>query len=98
MTQELIVGDDKGFISFIKIYNKSENKIKAVNNKIMFVQNIEIFPEQENLLVVTEDSIDIFRLKREIKVSNVKYHEAEIIELFVIEPISHKGKIVEDAK
>lgn len=98
MTQELIIGDDKGFISFIKIYNKSEIKIKAVNNKIIFVHNIEIFPDQEHILVVTEETIDIFRLKREIKVSNLKYHDAEIIELFVIEPINIKGKIIEDAK
>ncbi len=98
MTQELLIGDDKGFVSFIKIFNKSENKIKAVNGKIIFVQNIEIFPDQEHILVLTEDTIDILRLKREIKVSNLKFHDAEVIELFVLEPVSEKGRVVEDAK
>jgi hypothetical protein len=98
LTQELLIGDDKGFVSFIKIFNKSENKIKAVNGKIIFVQNIEIFPDQEHILVLTEDTIDILRLKREIKVSNLKFHDAEVIELFVLEPVSEKGRVVEDAK
>jgi len=69
-----------------------------VNGKIIFVQNIEIFPDQEHILVLTEDTIDIFRLKREIKVSNIKFHDSDIIELFVLEPVSEKGKVVEDAK
>jgi hypothetical protein len=97
-TQELIIGDDKGFISFIKIYNKSESKIKAVHSKILFAQNLEIFPNQEHILVLTEENLDIFRLKRDLKVSNVKYHDAQIIDLFVVEPINKDGKIIEDAK
>lgn len=100
ITQELIIGDDKGGLSFIKIFNKSEIKLKVnqTGQKIIYIQNIEFFNDQEHILVITEDNIDIYRIKRETKILNVQYHDAEIIKLFVVEPVKVDKKIVEDAK
>jgi WD40 repeat protein len=97
-TQELIVGDDVGNITFIKIFNKSEFKIKAINNKIFHIENVNIFPEQEYLLIVCEDNINLFKVNRKAKVSNVQHHDSELIKLFVVEPIKIEEKIIEDAK
>ena len=97
-TQELICGDEKGGITFIKIFNKSESRIKTKDGKILYIQNIDIFPDQQHIFVLYEDSCDIFRIKRETKILNVEYHDAEIIKVFVIEPIIKKQKIIEDAK
>jgi hypothetical protein len=99
-TQELISGDDRGYLSFIKIFNKSEIKLKVNNlgQKIIFIHNLEIFNDHEHILVVTEDLIDIFRIKRETKIHNVNYHDSDIIKLFVVEPVKIDKKIVEDAK
>lgn len=97
-TQELIIGDDKGGLNFIKIFNKSEIKLRVMHQKIIFVQTMEIFNDQEHILVLTEDNLDIYRVKRETKVINVQYHDAEIIKLFVVEPVKVDNKIVEDAK
>jgi hypothetical protein len=99
-TQELIIGDDKGYLSFIKIFNKSEIKLKVNQNaqRIIYIHNLEIFNDQEHLLVVTEDNVEVYRIKRETKVLSVQYHDAEIVKLFVVEPVKIDKKIVEDAK
>jgi hypothetical protein len=97
-TQELICGDEKGGITFIKIFNKSEIRIKSRDGKILNIQNIEILPDQQNLLVLYEDYCEIYRIKRETKVLNLEYHDAEIIKVFVIEPVKKNEKIIEDAK
>ena len=97
-TQELIVGDDLGNVTFIKIFNKAEFKIKAMTNKIFCIQNLEIFPEQEHILMVCEDFVTIFKVNRKAKVSNVQHHDAELIKIFVIEPYKIEDKIIEDAK
>lgn len=52
----------------------------------------------EHYIVLTEDNLEIIRIKRETKVVNEKYHDAEVIKLFVIEPVKEGNKIIEDAK
>lgn len=97
-TQELICGDEKGGVTFIKIFNKSESRIKTREAKILYVQNIDIFPDQQHLLVMFEDFCEIYKIKKETKILNVEYHDAEIIKVFIIEPVKKKNRIVEDAK
>ena len=97
-TQELIVGDDIGNVTFIKIFNKSEYKIKAMNSKILSIQSLELFPGQEHVLLVSEDNLTLFKINRKTKVSNVQHHDNELIKLFVIEPIVVGDKIIEDTK
>ena len=97
-SQELIIGDDIGNITFIQIFNKSEFKIKAMNNKIHSIQSLELFPEQEHVLLVSEDALTIYKINRKTKVSNVQHHDNELIKLFVIEPIIIDDKIIEDTK
>jgi len=97
-TQELIVGDDIGNITFIKIFNKSEYKIKAMNSKILSIQSLELFQGQEHVLLVSEDNLTIYKISRKTKVSNVQHHDNELIKLFVIEPIIVGDKIIEDTK
>ena len=97
-TQELIVGDDIGNITFIQIFNKNEFKIKAMSNKIHSIQSLELFPNQEHVLLVSEDNLTIYRVSRKTKVSNVQHHDNELIKLFVIEPIVIDDKIIEDTK
>jgi hypothetical protein len=91
-------GDDKGNITFIKIFNKAQIKLKAVSSKIFFVHYIEIFKGQEHLVIISEESIDIFRIKREMKVQKEHYHDDRVIKLFVIEPVKKDNIIVEDTK
>ena len=97
-TQELIIGDDIGNITFIQIFNKSEFKVKAMNNKIISIQSLELFPRQEHVLLVSEDSLTIYKVNRKTKVSNVQHHDKELLKLFVIEPIIIEDKIIEDTK
>ena len=97
-TQELIVGDDIGNITFIKIFNKSEYKIKAMNSKILSIQSLELFTGQEHVLLVSEDNLTLYKINRKTKVSNVQHHDNELIKLFVIEPIVIGDKIIEDTK
>ena len=98
ITQELILGDDIGNITFIKIYNKEEFKTKAMNNKILSIQSLDLFPGEEYILAVSEDALTIFKVNRKTKVSNVQHHDNELIKLFVIEPIVIDDKIIEDTK
>ena len=97
-TQELIVGDDIGNITFIKIFNKNEFKIKEMNNKINSIQSMELFPGMEHVLLASEDTLNIYRVNRKTKVSNVQHHDNGIIKLFVIEPIIVDDRIIEDTK
>ena len=97
-TQELVVGDDIGNITFIQIYNKTENKKKAMNNKIISIQNLDLFPNQEHILLVSEDNLNIYNVVKKTKVSNIKHHDNELIKLIVIEPITIDDKIIEDTK
>ena len=97
-TQELIVGDDIGNITFIKIFNKNEFKIKALNSKIHSIQSMELFPGVEHVLLSSEDTLNIYLVNRKTKVSNVQHHDNSIIKLFVIEPIIVDDRIIEDTK
>lgn len=98
LTQELIVGDHVGNITFIKIFNKAEFKIKAMNNSILSIQSLDIFSDQEHLLVISEENATLYRVNRKTKVSNIQHHDAELIKIFAIEPIKEGQKIIEDAK
>ena len=69
-----------------------------MTNKIFSIQNLEIFPEQEHILMVCEDFVTLFKVNRKTKVSNIQHHDAELIKIFVIEPIKIEDKIIEDAK
>ena len=84
-SQELIIGDDVGNITFIQIFNKSEFKIKAMNNKIHSIQSLELYNDLEHVLLVSEDALTIYKINRKTKVSNVQHHDNELIKLFVIE-------------
>ena len=97
-SQELIIGDDVGNITFIQIFNKSEFKIKAMNNKIHSIQSLELYNDLEHVLLVSEDALTIYKINRKTKVSNVQHHDNELIKLFVIEPIIIDDKIIEDTK
>jgi hypothetical protein len=69
-----------------------------VNSKIIFIQSLEIFSDQEHLLTICEDSLEIFKVQRKAKINNIQYHDSEIIKLFVTEPVKVDNKIKEDAK
>ena len=97
-SQEIICGDDKGNISFTKIFNKIQTSVRPTKERILFLKNVEMFKDVEHLVCLTESSLTLSRIKRETKVINKKYHDAEVIKLFAIEPISKDGAIVEDAK
>ena len=97
-TQELIVGDDSGNVTFIKIFNKSEIKTKVMKEKIFSLQTINLFPEQEHILICSEENVILYRINRQAKISNIQHHDAEIFKLFVVEPVKFEEKIIEDAK
>lgn len=98
MTQELIIGDNIGNITFVKIFNKAEFKIKAMNNPIISIQSLDIFSDQEHVFVVCEDCVTLYKISRKTKIFNVQHHDAELIKIFAIEPIKDGEKIIEDAK
>jgi hypothetical protein len=51
------------------------------------------------LVLISDEHIDVVKVKREVKTVNVQLHEAEIIKLFVVDPIkNNKGEIIEDTK
>ena len=56
--------------TFIQIFNKSEFKVKAMNNKIISIQSLELFPRQEHVLLISEDSLTI---KHPLPLNNDKY-------------------------
>ena len=97
-TQELVVGDDNGNVTFIKIFNKSECKTKVMKEKIFSLQTINLFPEQEHILICSEEAVILYRINRQAKISNIQHHDAEIFKLYTIEPIKYEEKIIEDAK
>ena len=97
--QEVILTDEKGFISFVKIFNHSETKVKYSNSRINFIFKTSIRPSTENYVIVSEDSIEVIKVKREVKTVNVQLHEAEILNLFVVDPVKNeKEEILEDTK
>ena len=98
LTQEIIIGDDYGRLSIIKIFNKSQFQTKVTSNKILQVFNLEIFNEAEHILLLTEESIEIFKLKRESKTNNILLHDKEIVKLFYVPPLKYKEEVVDDAK
>ena len=98
LTKELIVADDFGNITFIDIFNKSEFKYKPMQGKILSIQQLKIFQGEEHMFFMTEDIASIFRIIRKTKVAITKHHDAEIMKIFVTEPVLYEGSIVEDSK
>ena len=97
-TQELVIGDQVGNLTFLKLFNKSEFKIKATDNAIIDLLKLEIFNDQEHLLTICDEYITLFKVGRKTKISNVQHHDAELLKLFSIEPVKEGLKIIEDAK
>ena len=98
LTKELIVGDDFGNVTFIDIFNKSEFKYKPIQGKILSIQQLKIFNNQEHIFFMTEDFASIFKIIRKTKVAVTKHHDAEIMKIFVTEPLFFEGSIIEDSK
>ena len=98
LTKELIIGDDFGNITFIDIFNKSEFKYKPIQGKILSIQQLNIFQGQEHMFFMIEDLASIFRIIRKTKVAITKHHDAEIMKIFVTEPVQYEGSIIEDSK
>ena len=98
LTKELIVGDDYGNVTFIDIFTKSEFKYKPMQGKINSIQQIRIFNNQEHIFFMTEDFASIFKIIRKTKVAITKHHDAEIMKIFVAEPVLYEGSIIEDSK
>ena len=98
LTKELIVGDDYGNATFIDIFNKSEFKYKPMQGKIICIQQLKIFNNQEHIFFMTEDFASIFKIIRKTKVAITKHHDAEIMKIFVTEPVLFDGSIIEDSK
>jgi WD40 repeat protein len=69
-----------------------------MNSKILSIQSLELFSGQEHILLVSEDTLTLYKINRKTKVSNVQHHDNELIKLFVIEPIVIGDKIIEDTK
>ena len=98
LTKELIVGDDYGNVTFIDIFNKSEFKYKPMQGKILSIQQLKIFQNQEHIFFMTEEFASIFKIIRKTKVAITKHHDAEIMKIFVAEPVLFDGSIIEDSK
>ena len=96
--RELIVGDDNGNVTFIDILNKSEFKYKPIKGKIISVQPISIFPKHEHIFFMSENFATIFKVMRKTKVAITRHHDADIMKIFVTEPVSYNDNIIEDAR
>lgn len=99
--KELITGDDKGNITFIQIYNNFQSRVRdehLSNLNIKDMMLFEVFEGKENLLVLSEECIKILSIKREQKLAIKKYHDKEVIKVFIIEPYVVDGKVKEEAK
>ena len=96
--KELILGDDKGNITFIDIFSKTDFKNKPMKDKIIAIKPLNIFPNQEHILIESENVIGIFNLVRKTKISITRHHDAEIMKIFAIEPVSYDNKIIEDSR
>ena len=98
LTKELIIGDDNGNVTFIDIFNKSEFKYRPMQGKILSIQQLQIFQNQEHIFFMTEEFASIFKIIRKTKVAITKHHDSEIMKIFVAEPVLFEGSIVEDSK
>ena len=98
LTKELIIGDDFGNVTFIDIFNKSEFKYKPMQGKIISIQQLKIFNDQEHIFFMTEEFASLFKIIRKTKVAITKHHDAEIMRIFVSEPVIYDGSIIEDSK
>ena len=57
--KELLCGDEKGVLTFIKIFDKSQIKLKAVESSIFYLHNIELFNELEHLVIASENAFEV---------------------------------------
>ena len=98
VTKELLIADDAGNLTFLDIFTKSEFKYKPMSNKIISIQKLNIFPKEEHLFLMTEDNMTVFKLNRKHKVAVTQHHDAEIMKIFAVEPVTFENCIIEDAK
>lgn len=56
--QEVILSDEKGYISFVKIFNHSEIKVKTNYNRVNNLFKIDSKNNNQSLIIVSEDSIE----------------------------------------
>lgn len=97
--QEIICCDDKGYISFIKIFNHSINKIKYSKIRLEDIILIDSIPNKEYIIILSNEFIDIVKIKREIKIVNIQLHNDDIIKLIAINPVKNSNnEILEDTK
>lgn len=97
--QEVILSDEKGYISFVKIFNHSETKVKTNYTRVNNLFKIDSKNNNQSLVIISEDSIEQVFIKREVKTVNVSLHEDQIIKIFVIDPVKNKnGDVIEDTK
>ncbi len=55
--QELIATDDKGVVTFVNTYNKSQNHIKVSTNPLLFAQIIKLTYGCENIIAVSGEEV-----------------------------------------
>ncbi len=97
--QEVILSDEKGFISFVKIFNHSETKVKTNYSRVNNLFKIDSKNNNQSLVIISDDSIEQVFIKREVKTVNVSLHDDQIIKIFVIDPVKNKnGDVIEDTK
>ena len=96
--RELIVGDDSGNVTFIDILNKSESKHKPLKGKIISIIPVKIFPNQEHIFFMSETLAIIYKVIRKTKVAITRHHDAEIMKIFVTEPVTYENNIIEDSQ
>ena len=96
--KELLLGDDKGDITFIDNLSKSDFKNKPIKDNIISIKPLKIFPNQEHILIESENSICIFKLVRKTKIAITRHHDAEIMKIFATEPVSYENTIIEDSR
>ena len=96
--KELILGDDNGNVTFIDILNKSEFKYKPIKEKLLSIIPVKIFPNQEHLFFLSENSATIFKVVRKTKIAITRHHDSEILKIFVTEPVIYQNNIVEDSR
>ena len=96
--RELIVGDDNGNITFIDILSKSEFRYKLIKEKLCLIKPIKIFPKQEHIFLLYENYAYVSKIIRKTKVAITRHHDAEIMKIFITEPVIYDNTIVEDLK
>lgn len=108
--QEIIASDEKGYITFVKVFNHTETKVKYKNSRIDKIIIYNSFNkgdiintnsniDSEYLILLSAEFIDIVKIKRESKTVNIQLHNGEIFKIYTIDPVlNDKNEIIEDTK